>query len=63
MGGGSAASRREADRRRAAYLKSIGEERRTGRCPVCYGLVSLTAMTAHIDQHARGYVEKKKRAA
>jgi hypothetical protein len=37
--GGAGARRSQRDKERAAYLKSIGDERRSGRCPICYELI------------------------
>lgn len=36
---GSASRRSTRDKERAAVLKAIGEERRSGKCPICYGTI------------------------
>ncbi len=48
--GGGAANRRAKDVARAAFLKAHGVERHTCRCPLCHGMVSLSALYAHIGR-------------
>jgi hypothetical protein len=38
--GGSAKQKQLRDKAQAAYLKRIGQERTSGRCPVCYQIIS-----------------------
>lgn len=65
---GSAKQKQQRDKQQAAFMKAHGIERRTGRCPVCYGIVPNdtfggAGMQNHMSAHARGYVEKKHKAA
>lgn len=60
--GGSASAKRAANSRMAGMLKSLGIERKQGRCPVCYRIIGIErpqensqhAMFAHISAHSRG---------
>ena len=60
----AAADRSAKDKQRASYLKMIGEERRQGKCPVCYAYMPNytfggSGAMQHMSQHARGYAGKK----
>lgn len=61
---GSAKAKQQRDKQRSAHLKEIGEERESGRCCICYGIVKLDRpesniqgrMEAHMAGHARGNI-------
>jgi len=39
--GGSAKRRKQRDMERAAHMKQLGIERTTGRCAVCYRIITI----------------------
>jgi hypothetical protein len=61
---GSAGAKRNKNKQMAATLKARGEERMTGKCCICGGIVSLDrpekgsqgAMESHMAKHARGAI-------
>jgi hypothetical protein len=51
----SGKSRSQKDKEMAARLKREGDERWTGRCCICYRIISNGApCEAHYNKHARG---------
>lgn len=52
------AARRQKDAAMAADLKARGVKRTTGRCPICYGLIPLTNMQAHIERQCKANERK-----
>lgn len=59
---GSAAAKRAKNVAMAAELKRIGDERRSGMCPICYKSTGNdtfggSSVLNHISAHARGAVE------
>jgi hypothetical protein len=44
------------DKEMAARLKREGDERWTGRCPICYALIRCALMYQHISAHSRGAI-------
>lgn len=47
----SAQTRSQRDKEMAAYLKKIGHERTSARCPVCNSIVGLNTFQSHIASH------------
>ena len=63
-GGSSLARRRAKDQARARDMKARGEERRSGRCCVCYGVIPNDTIDGdgarqHYERHSRGFRGKK----
>lgn len=54
MNGAKKANQRAKDAARAAYMKARGIVRETGRCAVCYRIVKLSGMHAHVAAGCRG---------
>lgn len=53
---------RTKDQEMAQRLKAIGEERRSGRCCICYQIVPLTHTYIHLTAHCQGPRRKGSRA-
>ncbi len=51
---GAGKNRSSKDKEMAARLKKEGVERWTGRCCVCYRIISNDKAYAHYSAHARG---------
>ena len=49
--GSAAGLRRAKDAAMAAALKKRGQERRTGKCAICYQTVDLSRMSQHYAVH------------
>ena len=52
--GGAGKRRQQRDRERAAYMKAQGIERTTGRCAVCYALISVDSSKSRYRHICRG---------
>lgn len=52
-------NRKKKDQEMAHRMKLMGEERRSGKCPICQGLIPMARIYIHITAQCAGPAKRK----